>query len=255
MLKQLAFTAALALSLGAQAQLPIVDIALVPNASNQLEVIIRPDAEFDGFFAAVVFTIRWQDSDGANLGSIIQDPDVQDYMNVNKSGPEQVSGPHRYQVFSGFGGSPLFDIQESWSPGEEIVLCKVNILNGSSFFSLSDDAFTTSLNGNFFVSLNGQNRTGEIYSFTTSVAEEDLAAGAWVGPNPTPGPVDLVLASDGPSRVEIFDGAGRLVKTEQFTAVAGERHAMDLAPLMNGTYVLRITNNGVVEEQRLVVVH
>lgn len=253
MMKQLLLSAALTLSIGAKAQLPVVDIALVPNASNQLEVIIRPDASFDGFFAALVFTIRWQESDGANLGSIIQDQDVQDYMNVNKSGPEQVSGPYRYQVFSGFGGSPLSDVEQSWSPGQEIVLCKVNILNGSSFFSISDDAYTESVNGSFFVSLNGQNRTGEIYSFTTSLAEAPLAPGAWLGPNPTHGPVDLVLSTDGPSQVEVYDGAGRLVMTERFTALAGERHPMDLRAMVNGTYVLRIINNGMVEEQRLVL--
>lgn len=46
--------------LGASAQLPTLDITMVAVGGNQLEVKVRPDADFDGLFSSLVFTIRWR---------------------------------------------------------------------------------------------------------------------------------------------------------------------------------------------------
>jgi hypothetical protein len=250
-------SAAMALSLGASAQLPTVDVSLVQTAGNQLEVIIRPDAFFDGFFAAVVFTIRWQESDGANLGTIQQDQNVQDYMNVNKSGPEQVSGPYRYQVFAGFGGSPLFDLATSWSPGEEIVLCRVNILNSGSFFVLSDDQWTEDANGSYFISLNGVNSTGEIYSFSTDVQPLDVSPSlVYIWPNPNDGQFELVLGDvgEGSLHMEILDAAGRVVwESAGRDMVPGQRTTLDLRGQAAGVYLLKAYLNDEQFLQRIVV--
>ena len=70
-----------------------MDITLVPGQNNDLEVRLRPDMDFDGLVAGMVFTVRWSNASGASLGSEIQDATALDVCNVSKSGPEQVLAP------------------------------------------------------------------------------------------------------------------------------------------------------------------
>lgn len=68
----------------------------------------------------------------------------------------------RYQVFAGFGFVPLSEVPTAWAAGEEIlVLCRVNVINGTAAFSIVDDAWTSDINnnGDYFISLNGLDRT------------------------------------------------------------------------------------------------
>ena len=62
----------MALSLGftsAQAQEPNVDISLVDDGSGNLEVLIRPDAAFNGVFSALTFTVVWETASGTSTMS------------------------------------------------------------------------------------------------------------------------------------------------------------------------------------------
>ncbi len=251
--RSICFCGMLILGMQATAQLPVVDIAAVTTINDQVEVFIRPDAFFDGYFAAIVFTIRWFDDDGATLGSIEQDPTIQSYMNVNKSGPELVDGLFRYQVFAGFGAQTLSDLAQNWSPSEEIILCSVNINNGPSLFSISDDAFTAGQNGTFYISLNGSDQTGVIYSFTTSTPTTPAIPTAWLGPNPTDGLIWLTLPEDGTAQVEILDAAGRLLATQLFNATANAPNTVDLSDRANGMYVMRVIQGDLVREERVLL--
>lgn len=234
----------------------LVDITAVQTVNNQVEIFLRPDAAFDGFFAALTFTVRWMESDGANLGTTQQVLSGQDYFgSVVKSGPEQVDGPWRYQIYVGFGNQPLSAAGAAWVPGEEILLCRLNIINGNSYFSIVNDGWTAANNGDFFVSLNGLQCFGEIYTFTTG-QEELVASGINVMPNPNDGRFDLLVngGSASPAHVEIIDPTGRVVwQQASLPLVAGERRTIDLRDHASGVYLLQVHQDGQRTQQRIVV--
>jgi hypothetical protein len=262
MKKTLLLAAALATaSMGLRAQPDplcpaVVDITSVQTINDQVEVYIRPDNYFDGFFAALVFTVRWFDGE-ANLGSTQQVISQLDYFgSITKSGPEQVDGPFRYQIYAGFGVGTLADAGESWTAGEEILLCRLNIINGNSAFTVVNDGFTAANNGDFFVSLNGRQCFGEPYTFTTGVDELPGGDGPMVIPNPNDGRFELVFPSDleGDADLEIVDPTGRVVWRKAHRAVvAGTRETIDLREGAAGIYVLTVNHAGKRSQHRFVV--
>lgn len=225
-------------------QLPSVDItAPLAVGGNELEVRIRPDAFFNGLFSSIVFTVRWEEATGISLGDALQDlPQVQ-YCAITKSGPEQVQGPFRYQIFVGFGNIPLSSLGTSWQADQEVVLCRIPIVGGSGPCVLAEDAWTLANNGDFFVSLNGEDRTGEVYGISTGmVVHQSVYPSMVVTPNPTDGHIRVVLNSIEAGQESIFrvlDASGREVKHIARSKVHGALE-MDLSDLPSGVYMLEL---------------
>lgn len=146
-----------------------VDIGLFNTAPDTLEVRLRPDASFSGIVSNVVFTIRWQANSGVNLGVIDESYPEIAYIPMAKSGIEVDSNGFRYQVFAGFGFFPMSNFGAAWAAGQEVVLMRIPILNGTSFYEIVNDSWTGSIsnNGEYFVSLGGINSTGIIYNSGT----------------------------------------------------------------------------------------
>lgn len=242
-----------------RAQLPIVDVTLVQTMEGPVEVRIRPDGPFDGLMSSIVFTVRWADGQ-ANLGTVQQFSPVNFYCGVTKSGPEQVSDGFRYQVFAGFGFIPLTEVPTAWTGGEEIVLCRVNVINGSSAFSIVNDDWTNDINnnGNYFISLNGQDRTGEIYTISTAVEEGGVNTGRpVVSPNPADRFVSITMPEDmvGPADLRIMDAAGRTVRQERLVFQSGTATTLDVSALPSGSYMLQVVSGAVSRAHRIVVQH
>lgn len=244
---------------GLRAQLPTVDITLVQTVEGPVEVRIRPDGPFDGLMSSIVFTVRWADGQ-ANLGTVQQFSPVNFYCGVTKSGPEQVSNGFRYQVFAGFGFVPLYDVPTAWTGGEEIVLCRINVINGTSAFNIVDDDWTNDINnnGNYFISLNGQDRTGEIYTISTA-AEEVLASsgGVIMAPVPADRMLSITLPEEhaGPVDLRVTDAAGRMVRQEKLVFQGGVPVTVDVSALPAGAYVLHLLSALGSNAQRIVVQH
>lgn len=240
---------------------PTVDITLVQTVEGPVEVRLRPDGPFDGLLSSVVFTIRWNEGGPAGLGSVQQFTPVNSYCSVSKSGPEQTANGFRYQVFAGFGFVPLSEVPTTWVPGEEIVLCRVNVINGSAAFSIVVDAWTSDINnnGDYFISLNGLDRTGEIYTISTGVNVNDPEMlGPHVGPNPADDQFILSLPQGmgGTVSVELMDASGRVVWTKGLNVGgAAHREAFDVSGLSAGTYVLVVASATGRTSHRVVVEH
>lgn len=226
------------------AQLPTVDITFDRDAAGDIEVYVRPDAFFDGVFSSLVFSMRWLEADGISLGDVSQSVPPLVYCSIAKSGPEAVDGPYRYQVFAGFGAVALSNLGTSWAAGEEVLLCTIDVPGTAGTFEMVNDGWTQGANGNYFVSLNGENRTGVIYTFTTVLDPGNTAAGqlsAW--PNPTNGPLHVQGVVDGNVDLELSDAAGRVVLRERRQVVGGTvGRPLDLAGLAAGSYVLRVAD-------------
>lgn len=246
-------------AIGASAQ-PNVDIGLYDNGSGQLQVRLRPDGPFEGLVSSIVFTIRWSDASGATLGLVSQQSPESLYLPTGKSGPMQTDGGYRYQIFAGVSLVTLMDAETAWAAGEEVVLCQIPV-NGSAYFEIVNDAWTGDVghNGDYYVSLNGQNRTGVIYSISTDVSQPEAElTGLTVLPNPTEGTARLTFSVGDaePVAVEVFDLTGRcIVKTQRASVTGLYRETIDLSSNADGVYLVKVRVGDTVHTQRLVVDH
>lgn len=91
-----------------------------------------------------------------------------------------------------------------------------------------------------------------------SIEEHRATARLSIFPMPTNGPVsvDMTVPTPGELRLELLDPLGRLVYQESLgKRPAGQiRHSMDLAPIGNGNYSLRLTMDGVPTSVRPVMI-
>jgi len=153
-----------------QAQ-PTVDIGLYNSGTDTLVVKLIPRGFFNGMVSNVVFTIRWETGCNTSLGSIIQTGAPSVYIPMVKSGAVRNSSGYSYQVFGGAGLQPLSSLGVSWSNGVPVTLLKVAVNNPKGTFEIINNSWTAGItnNANYFVSLNGLNKTGVIsaghYSF------------------------------------------------------------------------------------------
>lgn len=244
--------------LAASAQLPMVDITLVDVGNNDMEVRIRPDGDFDEFFSSLSFTIRWETASGADLGNVVQTIPELIYMPVIKSGPQVDDNGYRYQVFFGLGSTPLNQVGVAWTAGTEVTIMTISAINGSGLFEIVNDAWTSDVNnnGDFYVSLNGQDRTGQIYAGSVSIAPGGATRmGTEVLPNPSEGLFWLHMDADAtePLLLSLFDQTGRCIWSDrQVVAMAGHREAIDLVAEPAGVYSLRVVAGDQVTTHRLV---
>jgi hypothetical protein len=221
------------------AQLPSIDITSVITAQNQVEVYIRPDGPFTEVFSSIAFTIRWLDADNSTLGDFIQTPPI--FCGTSKSGPELVNGPYRYQVYAGFGFTQIINMGMSWSAGQEVLLGKLDIIGPGSAFQIVEDAFTASINGDFYVSLNGIPSTGVIYAGSTQLVDEQEGVGVMVMPNPSEGLFTVVPKEALPpgTVLRVEDTTGRTVRE---ATVGAWPFTIDLSNAAPGAYLVSLHN-------------
>ncbi len=238
---------------------PHIDIALEANANGDLDVKVRPDGAFDEIFSSLVFTIRWNTSDGASLGNISQQVPEVIYMPLAKSGPEIDDNGYRYQVFAGFGVQQMNAFGAAFVGGMEVTLMTIPV-TALSTYEIVNDSWTgnSANNGDFYVSLNGSQTTtgvnpntdppiaGIVYggAISTSVGDAVVAtSGALVVPNPSNGNVQLHLADNisGDIMVELINSLGQVLSVEQVTgsSTAATKN-YDLTAYQKGSYFFRV---------------
>jgi|GEM_PF-638771 len=144
---------------------PLVDIGIFPVGSDTLEIRMMPKGTFNGVVSNVVFTLRWETGCGNSLGNIVQTGTQATYIPMQKSGAQINSGGYTYQVFGGIGLQTMSSVSASFSNNVAVSLMKIKVNNPKGVFEIVNDTWTNQINnnGNFFVSLNGQNKTGAIY--------------------------------------------------------------------------------------------
>lgn len=159
----LLLTAACVAMFGSHAQTPTaVDITLVDNGKGQIEARARTDAFFDGVISAFTFTVRWPASAGLALDTAERCYPFQHAVPVNAS-PVVENAGYFYRTFNGMGMSTLADNDTYWAIDREYPVCTADILVEGTAFEIVNDAFTQMENRNYFVSLNGVDRTGAIF--------------------------------------------------------------------------------------------
>ncbi len=217
-----------------------VDVGLYHNG-DKLEVRVRPAANFDGIFSSLVFTISWDRSSGASLGALHQEGAPAMYVPIAKSGAVRENGNQNYQVFAGFGITPLQALETAWAAGEEVVIATIPV-TGKGEFELLNDAWTAeaSSNADYYVSLGGVDRTGIIYKGLASAGEDGSVL---IQPNPNNGHFIFSFSTITPMdvTVEVVNALGQSVFNETLREFEGTyRKEMDLTSMSNGVYYLKV---------------
>jgi hypothetical protein len=158
------------------------------------------------------------------------------------SGPDTICNGYHYQVFAGFGNSVLSDIPLTLMAGEWITLCTIPV-GGTDVFTIVNDGLTAAMNGNYYVSLGGQESQGDIIEFITAVAGIAPAEEAFrVYPTITSGQVTIEtdLDDDDPLRLSLVNAAGQEVRRSTLSGVRGrQRSVIDMSGLDAGAYMVR----------------
>lgn len=249
--------AALAILLAAAAtQAAKVDITMVANNDGQLEVKLRPQANFDGMVSSLVFTVRWDAASEAHLGAIMQTEPAMTYLPVSRSGGEQDQGGDRYQIFVGFGMTPMQWIPTEWVAGQEYTIATIPVA-GTAEFSLVNNTWTGLNNADYYLALGGVDETGDIYGdiSTGIVAGEFGASGLSVMPNPADKETTIMLELNKPQdlRLELVNAAGQTIWKEDRPAANGSlRIPLDLTSYSKGAYLLRVHVGDQVITRRIV---
>lgn len=138
-----------------------VDIGSFIVGSN-IEIRVRPRSNFEDVFSSLTFTIRWQSDKIVTLGEITQTEDPQSYIPISTQGDPMSNGQYKYQIYTGVGNSTLQSVGASWSAGQEYVIATIPVSGDVS--GIFNDSWTNINNGNYFVSLSGEDKTGIIYT-------------------------------------------------------------------------------------------
>jgi len=240
---------------------PPTDITIVNTGIGELEVRIRPSGDFDGFFAASVFNVRWLDASGVTLGEVVnQLPPSVHY--VSESGNMVIEGIYRYQIFAGFGNVPLSNSGASWTGGEEVLLCTIPVpMDGTVYEIIEDDWIgSPENNGDYYISFNGVavgggTSGGVIYTISTNVSSNDYSSLISIAPNPTNGIawLELAGAKNVMLQLSLLDATGRTIWTERRGIASGSlRLPVDLTGFADGAYTLSIRSGDEVSFHRIV---
>ena len=229
-----------------------VDVGLFQNGSD-LEVRVRPNSDFDGIFSALVFTVRWDASSGAELGPLVQKGASATYMPVAPSGGVHAVGSYSYQIYAGFGFERLLNTGETWEAGKEYTVLTIPV-RGKGKFELINDAWTHEItsNGDYYVSLGGVDRTGNIYKSLVN-AEDDGSIS--IVPNPNNGlfTYQFTVANATDVRIELVNTLGQTVLSDQMRDFQGiVRQEVDLTSMSNGIYYLKVNRGDRSDVQKVV---
>jgi hypothetical protein len=231
------------LSSTAFAQSP-VDIGMYRNG-DQVDIYVKPSSDFNGIVSSLVFTVRWDGSTGATLGTLTQEGPAAQYLPTMRSGQVREVGSQRYQVYAGFGVTPMEATGARWQAGKEYLIASIPV-TGKADLEIAQDAWTSEVRNNagYYIALGGADRTGAIYKSLASVEED---GGVTVLPNPNNGLFAFSFTNRTAMdvHVEIVNSLGQSVFTDSVTGFEGTyRKEMDLTVQSNGVYYLRLDRGG-----------
>jgi hypothetical protein len=217
-----------------------MDIGLFHHDGN-LEVKVRPSAEFDGVFSSVVFTLRWDGGSDITLGDAVT-PDGTP-ISTRKSGALHQEGVFNYMVYAGFGFDPMAASGLRWEAGQEYTILSIPV-EGKGVVELVNDEWTgiATNNADYYVSLGGHDKTGVIYK--SMAATTDLDGTVTIKPNPNEGLFQFSFVSTDPVdlRIDVVNTLGQSSFSQTLRGFEGTYvKDMDLTHMSEGIYYLKIS--------------
>lgn len=143
----------------------IVDIKLTNLTPNNCQITLYPTYQETSVLSNVVFTLRWKATQNIVLGN----PQSTNLITIIKSGPVRTNNGWKYQIYSGCG------LASDIIP-QSIVL---NIpRSGIGKLTISNDSYLQqlSVNGEYYVSIGGQDVTGNVLTTKEFELTEDQSS-------------------------------------------------------------------------------
>ena len=195
--------------------------------NDKLEIYLIPNYNFNGVFSSIVFSVR---SNGS-MGRFIVDQKVSEYISVNQSGSSYYSEGLEYRTFAGFG---FVQIQHTSSPWESNSMIKLGdlLIDERSDYEIVNDESTDSKNGNFYISLNGIDVSGNIIPFMSK--ENSILS---IYPNPFSDQLFIFDSTDNIRTIDILDLSGKSVIS---TSINQYPIVLDTKSLNSGLYTISI---------------
>jgi hypothetical protein len=250
----------------ASAQLPTsVDISLDHDPGNQvLRVRLRAnDSSFNELLSSVVFTIRWSEASTAALGFGASPwcPSPSVAFPVTPSSMQMPGNGYKYRSWTSIALVAISDLiddggcEQSLPADEWVIVHEIPVSNdpGGTAFEIAADQWTLDNNRAYFISLNGVDATGSIFTSSTgSSVPEAAAMGFTIQPNPANQFITLSYpeGTSGLWQAEVFDAAGRsamLTNGQQWPAV------IDVNGLNPGAYSATLSVNGSLRTERFII--
>lgn len=141
----------------------IVDFGIAEGAqSGQVELRIRPNFDCSLYLTNMQFTVKWPVVSGLSLN-----PGMTVFpYNLLSQGQFQDNGFY-YHVFASTGGNNV-----SWL-ADSVYVCATFDYTGAacSAFEIAADAWTAANNGDYYIEINGLDKTGFLYAAAVDVGE------------------------------------------------------------------------------------
>jgi len=192
-----------------------VDIGLYEAENGALEVRLTPTNDFDGVLSNLSFTLAWDNTTSATLGTPQQDFTTRRVAAVVPSGGVHIVGTTRYRIYTVVGLTSLSEAGLQWEAGRSYVLASFPV-SGRVSVELATDAWVRDPhnNGEFYVSVGGVNATGSVVQASALVGHAEMMAS--VLPNPCDGQHLSVTVRNAVSGVnavllDILNAQGELV--------------------------------------------
>lgn len=127
-----------------------VDIELVQSPTN-CQILLWPKQVETATLSNLVFTLKWKTGSQVAVGDVLRSP-----IPIHKVGAASMHEGYTYQVYVGLGFGPQdFQVDQP----TVIVLDK----QGASSIVIADDQFaSSSCNGEYYISIGGQDVTGKV---------------------------------------------------------------------------------------------
>lgn len=234
----------------ATAQLPYVDLLIEHDEANaQLHVFLRAnDYDFGELVSSISFSVRWPESSPATLGfgSSAWCPYPNSAFQPSPGSTSIPGNGFKYKNWTFFGlgtyisaitddgGCDNSLLADTWI---EVATIPVSNDPGATAFDVAIDQYAIDNNLLYYISLNGVDRTGGVFSGTTAVEQvAEVPSPLNIAPNPSSTSTTFTFA-DGSAieSVDVLDASGRLVMRER---VGASSLILDVRALDAGTYRL-----------------
>ncbi|MBK8497388.1 MAG: T9SS type A sorting domain-containing protein [Flavobacteriales bacterium] len=240
----------------ASAQLPFVDLLVEHDDANaQLHVFLRAnDYDFGELVSSISFSIRWPEASAATLGfgSSAWCPYPNSAFQPSPGSTITAGNGFKYKNWTFFGlgtyisaitddgGCDNSLLADTWI---EVATIPVNNDPGATAIDVATDQYAIDNNLLYYISLNGVDRTGGVFSGTTAVAPVPLAPSPMtIAPNPANASTTITL-NEGRmiDEVEIMDTGGRVVRRDRGGL---NTLTLDVRTLESGAYQLIVRSEG-----------
>lgn len=234
---------------------PRMDISLHTAHTGDREVLLHPDGDFNGLVSSVVFTVTWP----ANAPEPVlrQTAEERNTVHLQPSGPTHERGATHYRIYCGLGFQRVQDLGMAIHEGQSRAIGR---FEGAADLSIVDAPWVRerAINGAFYVSLNGLDRTGEVLRKQVTSADMSTELEIELGPNPSNGGgvwYQLRSPVDGELTLSILDAEGSVVQRRQVMVQAGRASGTlpSVDQLASGTYSVTAEMQDVQRSSRLVI--